>query len=88
MIIKYKKVGTSYNRSVYAASAARGSVRLGRSAYSLAPTAHSTHILATLQTQRQGKNGFMPLRLFIRVAKTSYTAGTLCEIAGGTNNVH
>ena len=29
---------------------------------------------------KAGKNGFMPLRLLIRVAKTSYTAGTLCDI--------
>jgi hypothetical protein len=47
-------------------SALQGSIRLGR----YAPTAHSTHIFAGLQT----------CGLLIRPAKTSHTAGTLGAI--------
>jgi len=36
--------------------------------------------LPALQTQRLGKNGFMPLRLPLRAGKPSYTAGTLCAM--------
>jgi hypothetical protein len=60
---------TSYNRSVYASPPVGGSgFRFARSA--APPTLHSTHILAGLQTYG----------LRIRPAKTSYTAGTLCEM--------
>jgi hypothetical protein len=50
-------------------AALQGSVRLGRSGFALAPTAHSAHIWPPCKRKGGVRIDYTPLRLLIRAAK-------------------